>query len=52
LYDPEIIAASPQKFEKHPQEFSFREKAPCKNESQLNGHLEQGAMFIASRQML
>jgi hypothetical protein len=32
LYDAEIVAGSPLKFEKHPQEFFFREQTPCKSD--------------------
>jgi hypothetical protein len=42
LYDAEIVAGSPLKFEKHPQEFFFREQTLCENESQPNGHFQKG----------
>jgi hypothetical protein len=32
LYDAEIVAGSPLKFEKHLQEFFLREQTPCKND--------------------
>jgi hypothetical protein len=47
LYDAEIVAGSPHRFEKHPQEFPIREQVPCKNESRLSGNFDQGALFLA-----
>jgi hypothetical protein len=40
LYDAEIVAGSPLKFEKHPQESFFREQTLCKNKPQPNGHFQ------------
>jgi len=50
LYDAEIVAGSPLKFEKYPQEIFFREKAPCKNEPRSNGHFKRGTPSKSSRQ--
>jgi hypothetical protein len=52
LYDADCIAGSPQWFEKYPQEFPFREQAPCENETRLNGHFEQDALFMPSQHMM
>jgi hypothetical protein len=52
LYDADCIAGSPQWFEKHPQDIPFSEQAPCENESRLNGHFEQDALFTPSKHMM
>ena len=52
LYDAEIVAGSPLRFEKYPQDFFFRELAPCKNESRPNDHFQQGAASIRSKQWM
>jgi len=48
LYDAEIVAGSPENFEKEPQEFPYREQAPCKSESRVNGYCEHSVLITVS----
>jgi hypothetical protein len=51
LYDAEIIAGSPQRFERHPQKFPSRAIA-VRERHLINGTFEQSGPFITSRQMI